>query len=664
MSKQKKNKEVEMAAKQAAQKKHNLLFILIIVAFTFAVYGITIKNYYNLDDYHIAKNNPDFEQGIRAIPRIFTTLYATEGELSYGYRPLIRTSFVIEYELFGKNPYLSHLFNVVFFALVAFLLFKVLRRILRDFNPFLPFIVTLLFVAHPIHTEIVASLKNRDELFMMIFALLSLDQALKFADTRRKKHLYLTLGLFLLAVLSKSTAAAFLPIIPLSVYFFTDMDLKQNLRFSAMIIAIGLITALGPMLYLPSFARPMSLTENPLAVHGGIIQHLAYGGFTLIFYLKLLIVPHPLRYYYGYNMFPDLSLGNIWVLLGLVLHLALLAYAIWKISEKNILSYIILIYLSGIFLFSNLVKPAPGIIAERFAFVSSIGFCLALGYFLFRLFLVNPSKKSVSGAKLTGILAVTFLILLPLSAKTIFRNREWQTEYTLYKADMPYLWNSVRGNDLYANEIMKGVNKELAKPVNVLKFVEPQVKEAIRHWKRAVEIEPDFSSAYRNLGIIYSRVYKNQDTAIYYFNESLKYEPDNPMTYFNLGMSYEGKNDFARAIECYQKSLALDTIAINTRSRLANVFYSQGEFRKAIDLNYDIMRISPKEALPYVNLGNYYIFQKDTLGGIRFYEKAVELGAPPDASVFLARYYKQKGDIAKMNYYQKVADDLRRQQNK
>jgi protein O-mannosyl-transferase len=662
MSKQKKDRTIEIAAKQTSSKNYNLIFIVIIIAFTFGIYGNTVRNYYNLDDYHVAKSNPDFERGIKSIPKIFTTLYATEGELSYGYRPLIRTSFVIEYQFFGKNPYISHFINIVFFLIAVLLLYKILRRLLRDYHQFLPFIITLIFIAHPIHTEIVASLKNRDELFMIIFALLSLDQALKYADSGKNKHIYLTLGLFLLSVLSKSTAAAFLLIIPLSLYFFTDLELKKNLRFTAMIIVTGIVAALGPMLYLPSFARPMSLTENPLAVHGGIMNHIAYAGFTLMFYLKLLIVPHPLRYYYGYNMFPDISLGNPWVIAGILLHLGLLAFAIWKIKEKHILSYIILSYLISIFLFSNLVKPSPGIVAERFLLVSSIGFCFALGYFLYRLFWHNPNNKQVSRAKLAGILAVTIIILIPLSAKTIIRNQEWRTEYTLYKADMPYLYNSVKANDLYANEIMKGVNKELAKPVNVLKFVEPQVKEAIRRWKRAVEIQPDFSSAYRNLGIVYSRVYKNQDTAIYYFNKALEYEKDNPMSYFNLGMAYEGKENFASAIEFYQKSLALDSLAINTRSRMANVYYGMGEFRKAVDLNYEIMRIDPQEALPYVNLGNYYVFQKDTVGGIRFYEKAVELGAPPDASVFLSRYYERKGNVAKMNYYRKIADDLRRNQ--
>jgi tetratricopeptide (TPR) repeat protein len=229
---------------------------------------------------------------------------------------------------------------------------------------------------------------------------------------------------------------------------------------------------------------------------------------------------------------------------------------------------------------------------------------------------------------------------------------------------MPHLWNSVKGNDLYANEIMKFVNKELSKPVNVLKFVEPQVREAIRHWERSVEIWPEFSSAYRNLGIVYSRIYKNHDTALYYFTKSLEFEPDNPMTHFNIGMAYEGKAEYPMAVEFYEKSLALDTGAINTRSRLANVLYGMGNFRRAVELNQEIMLLSPNESLPYVNLGNYYIFQKDTASGINFYEKAVELGAPPDAANFLSRYYERKGDIAKTNYYRKIADDLRMKQSR
>jgi tetratricopeptide (TPR) repeat protein len=642
-----------------SERKLTWIMIIILAIVTVGLNINTVKNYYNLDDFHIAKNNPDFEKGIKSIPKIFITQYSSADDKSYGYRPLIRSSFAIEYQFFGKNPYISHFFNVLFYLIIILLLYKILRRLLRNYHYLFPFIITLLFAAHPIHTEVVASLKNRDELFMLLFGLLALDQSVKYADYRKNKHIYWALAMFFLSALSKPTAAAFFFIIPLSLYFFTDIELKSILKVSALVAVIALAAAFGPFLYLPPHDRTLAMLENPLAVGGGFLDHIAYAGFSLYYYLKLLLIPHPLRYYYGYNLFPDISFSNIWVILGLAAHLALFIYAIYQLKRKHILSFIILAYLTSIVLFTNLFKPAPGIIAERFLLVPSLAFTFALSYFIFRLFFHNPQMKKLPGVKAFGIISLVILILIPYSAKTFIRNQQWRTEYTLYKADMPYLYDSFKGNDLYANEIMKSVNRELAKPVNVLKFVEPQIKLAISHWERAIEILPEASSPYRNLGIIYSRIYKNYDTAIYFFNKTLELEPDDPMTHFNLGLTYEGKGDYARALDFLQKSLEIDSTSVNTRSRMANIYYGLGEFREAVRINQEIIRIFPNEALPYVNLGNYYIFQKDTISGIKFYEKAVELNAPPDAAQFLSKYYRMKGNDEKAEYYYRVAEELR-----
>jgi protein O-mannosyl-transferase len=636
------------------------LFLIILAVFTVGLNINTVKNYYNLDDYHIAKNNPDFEQGIRAIPKIFVTQYASEEDKSYGYRPLIRSSFAIEYQFFGKNPYISHFFNVLFYLVIVLLFYKILRRLLRDYHYLFPFLITLLFAVHPVHTEVVASLKNRDELFMLIFGLLALDQAIRFADTRKNKHIYWALGMFFLSALSKPTAAAFFFIIPLSLYFFTDLEVKSVVKVTILTAVISLLAAFGPFLYLPAHDRTLAMLENPLSVEGGFLNHIAYAGFSLYYYLRLLILPQPLRYYYGYNLFPDINFSNIWVILAILFHIAIFIYAILKLRQKHILSFVILVYLTSIVLFTNLLKPVPGIIAERFLLVPSIAFSFALVYGIYRLFFHNPINKKLSTGKTIAVLGLTFIIFIPYSAKTYVRNQQWRTEYTLYKADMPYLYDSFKGNDLYANEIMKSVNRELAKPVNVLKFVDPQIKEAISHWERAIEIMPEGSSPWRNLGIIYSRIYKNYDTALYYFRKTLELEPEDPMTLFNIGMTLEATGEYTRAVDFLQRSLAEDSTSVNTRSRLANIYYGMGEFKKAIQMNQDIMRMAPKEALPFVNMGNYYIFQKDTVNGIKYYERAVELGAPPDASVFLFKYYQMKGDLAKANYYKKLAEDLQK----
>jgi Flp pilus assembly protein TadD len=661
MGKEKKKVNTAVVKKNTlTDKQLYWLFMILLAAATIGLYGITARNYYNLDDYHIAKNNPDFEKGIAAIPKIFTSLYATESGMSYGYRPLVRTTFAIEYQFFGKNPYASHVINTLLYLITIMVLFRVLRRLLKNYHIFFPFLVALLFLAHPVHTEVVASLKNRDEILMLMLCLISLDQFISYTQNSKNKHFIWGVVLYFLAFLAKLTATAFFLIIPLALYFFTEIDRKKLIRVTAGIAGFAVLAALGPFLYLPLIDRPLAYFENPLPFHDTFINRIAYGLFSLYFYLRLLIFPHPLRYYYGYNVFHDISFSNPWVIISLIFFLGIFIYAIWKFRQKHILSFAILVFFASIAMFLNTVKPVPGIIGERFLWVPSLGFAVALAYLFYKIFMASPKMQTVSNGKMTGIIALTVLIMIPYSGKTYLRNLDWQTDFSLMSADMPHLWDSFKANEQYANVIMDATNKELAKPVNVLKFLEPQINEALMHWERAIEIYPDHFSPYNNIGMVYSRVYKEQDTAITYFNQALERKPGDPMVLFNLGMAHEGKGEYARAIDYYQKSLSNDPEAINTRSRLANVYYGLGEFKEAVDLNQEIMQIAPNEALPYVNLGNYYIFQRDTVNGIRFYEKAVELGAPPEASIFLAKYYLTKGDIRKSNYFKKIADDLQK----
>ena len=655
MTGKRKDKRKIKESKTIDPKVLNRIFIAVIIIFTFALYGNTVRNYYSLDDYHIARENPNFKNGIKAIPEIFTSMYSTQSGLSFGYRPLVRSSFAIEYDIFGSNPYVSHFFNILFYLIGVLLLYKVLRRLFRNLHLFFPFIVSLLFLAHPIHTEVVASLKNRDELFVLIFALWALDLFLKYADTEKLKYAGWGLLLIIPGFLSKPTVAAFFLVIPLSLYFFTDLKPKKLIYLTLAIVGIGIIAAFVPFLYLPTLDRPMRMEENPISFDDSFTHRIAYGAYTLYFYLKLLVVPHPLLYFYGYNMVPVVGLGNIKVILSILFHLGIFIYALYSFKKKRILSYAILFYLVTIAMYTNVVKPAPGIIGERFLLIPSIGFCIALAFGLYKLFLETPYKIKIPAKKTIFILLIMIVILAPYSAKTIIRNTQWRTQYTLDNADMPWLYNSVRANDLYANEIMKSVKWELAKPVNVLKFMEPSIQEAIHHWKRSVELLPSYYAAWNSLGVIQSRIYKNYDTALYYFNKSLEYKPDRPQTLFNVGQAYEGMQKYDTALIYYEKSLEFDPDAINTRSRMANIYYTLGSFRRAVEINYEIMKINPMESLPYINLGNYHIFQGDTVNAVRFYEEGVKLGAPAVASIFLSRYYAEKGDISKSDYYKNIS---------
>ncbi|MBE9485041.1 MAG: DUF1736 domain-containing protein, partial [Bacteroidetes bacterium] len=361
-------------ASTAKNKTTRLIFLLIIIIYTFILYGNTLNNRYSIDDYIIqGKSGQLVKEGIASIGDIFTTTYTSKStkdgpEKSYGYRPLVRTVFAIEYSLFGLNPRIGHLINVLIYLLMVLVLYQVLRRIFRGYSIWFPFVIILLFIAHPVHTEVVASLKNRDEMLSMLFSLLTLQMLLKYAD--RNKVIFLIIGLlsYILAFLAKPTALTFWFVFPLSLYFFTNMKWKKiGIIFGLLTIMI-VIGGMMPFWFLEK-VRNFSMVENPLYFEDNIWYILGTGMYSLGYYFKILLIPHPLLYYYGYNMIPLVNLGNIWVILSIIFHLGILLIAIWKFREKHVISYAILFYLFTIAMYSNIVQPAPGIIAERFLLI-------------------------------------------------------------------------------------------------------------------------------------------------------------------------------------------------------------------------------------------------------------------------------------------------------
>lgn len=99
------------------EKNKNLrLWLLIIIPFTF--YLNSLFNGYALDDSAVITENRLTKKGLKGIKELATHHlfygYMNNGDKSTGaYRPLSLITHAIEYHLFGKNPFVSHLINVI-----------------------------------------------------------------------------------------------------------------------------------------------------------------------------------------------------------------------------------------------------------------------------------------------------------------------------------------------------------------------------------------------------------------------------------------------------------------------------------------------------------------------------------------------------------------------
>jgi hypothetical protein len=227
--------------------KHIKYLKAIIPLVAFFLYANTIPNGYNLDDELVSKNHRTTSKGFDGIPEIFSSFYYEDNSgYKYDYRPITHLSFAIENQFFGDNPLVSHFINTLLYALLCWLLFYFLSSLFPQNLQLVAWLATMLFVFHPIHTEVVASIKNRDEILALIFVLIT---GIMMHLGAKEKHWYLILFSlipFLLALLSKISILSFIVLLPLAIILFENINWKQ---WVLICIPINLLGTYSSFLY-------------------------------------------------------------------------------------------------------------------------------------------------------------------------------------------------------------------------------------------------------------------------------------------------------------------------------------------------------------------------------------------------------------------------------
>ena len=156
--------QIEKGLQKSSWKSPFLLFIIIILIASFAVYFNALFNDFVYDDkVQVLENH--WIKDIKFIPEIFSKSvwsFQKGAVISNYYRPLMHLIYMLNYYIFGLNPWGFHLVNILFHAGVSVLVFIIGLRLLRESQHqasasyMIPsFIAALLFATHPIHTEAV-----------------------------------------------------------------------------------------------------------------------------------------------------------------------------------------------------------------------------------------------------------------------------------------------------------------------------------------------------------------------------------------------------------------------------------------------------------------------------------------------------------------------------
>jgi protein O-mannosyl-transferase len=539
--------------------KENALILVLLSVLAIGLYLSTVRFDYALDDTMVIVENKFTQRGFDGIGDIFKYesfrgYFGEQKNLLEGdrYRPLSIATFAAEVSLFGKgNKAMGHFVNILLYVLTAVLLFRVLLFMFpkgRELKfALLPAVATALFIAHPLHVEVVANIKGRDEILAFLGELGTLYFTFKYLNDNAPKYLIASFAAFFVGIFSKESAITFLAIVPLTAHFFTKASFSQKLMVTLPVVAgtfVYLLMRINAIGYLLDGKEVTDLMNNPF--YGmSFGDRLATIFYTLLLYLKLHIFPHPLTHdYYPFHI-PKMSWTDWQALLSLVLHAGLVAVILRGWKNRTVWAYVGAFYLVTLSIVSNLVVSVGTFMNERFVYHASLGFCIAMAYLLTEVLNKNKEPhKNVLGLGIAALLVVGF------SAKTILRVPDWKNGDTLNAASIITSPNSARANCFYAISIWQ--NKFLKLPKDATNEQKIAILNEMKpYFERSLQILPKYSAALKMWsGVVgeYHKIDNNLDNLLREFerlNRAGVYEPFTIqyLTYVNgrVGTRAEGE---------------------------------------------------------------------------------------------------------------------------
>lgn len=627
---------MELNLSKFTNKKNYLLIAVI----SFIIFGNSINNEYALDD-NMVVDNVLVSHGIKAIPQIFKSRYAV-GKQDYEYRPMVTSSFALEKQFFGKLPAsqttqekekkdlltqanISHFINLLLYILTCILLFNLLQTIFKDYNVLVPLLVTILFLIHPLHTEPVANIKSRDELFMLLGIVLSLKYYLNYFNTNQLKYVVFAMLAVLFAVLSKKNALAALGLVPVVLYF-VKADYKKVLisTFSVVLVVVTFVLMKKGLLT-GEATRKMLFFENPLVFEGNLFDRILVALYCSWFYLEMLIFPIKMSFYYGYNQIPMATLSNWQVWAALLFFISVGSYGFILFLKRNIIGLGLVIWFGVMLGVNNAIFPIVGIVADRFTYTFSLGFCIVVCYLLLKLLKININSETVSVKLPTTFLLVFSVIFFAYSARTIARNADWHDKLTLYENDIEHLTESAKAHALVANTLYPLVTQELrTNPYN------PQlpndIQKIIHHYKEAIRIDSTYLTSINNLGSAYLNFMQDYSLAIKYCEKAVAIDSSYVEAHTNLAFAYNKLQQPEKSLFHYAKVIELNPSDFSVFEKFTLLVQQTNKVDEGIVLLEKAEVKMTKSKALYVSLANLYSLKPNKMPQtIYYFEKAFEV---------------------------------------
>ena len=663
----------------------------VIVVVTFIVFFPTLlNNLTNWDDRVYVNENPYIiDLSWFNLKWIFSNAYMGN------YHPLAMISLGIDYQISKLNPFTYHLTNLLLHAGNAALVFLVIFALTGKLN--LSVIAGLLFGVHTLHVESVSWVSERKDVLYAFFYLIALLYYIRFNKKKERKWYWLSLGFFLLSLLSKGQAVSLSVTLLLVDYFqgkkvFALKNLTEKLPYFVLAVIFGMVAI-----------KAQQGVEATEMVKTAGEQRIFFSAYGFLMYLVKLIVPISLSAYYPYpTISPNVDLPFIYYLSPIFVILFFVALYV-SFKRSKYVFFGLSFFLINIFLLLQLLPVGGAIMADRYAYIPSIGYCFLFGFLVLK-------KEYLPNVKISY--AVVFIYLLALSTMTFGRTMVWKNNFTLwadvveknsevhlawynlgnahtdtgnYKVAISNYDQAIRILPMYFNAYINRANAKTKLNDHVgaiedLNFVISHdsslvnayinramarrslqdFKGALADYQVSLRMKPNQPELYMSRGNLLFDM-KNSEGAIKDFNKVLEIDPKRVDAYTNLAFVKKATGNLEGAVADYSKAIEIQPGNGELYNNRGNIRFQQGRNQEAIS-DYGLsIKADPKNYLSYKNRGSVYFSLKNYPSALIDFSEAIKLN-PGSADLWFTRALikKEQNDIqgAAADYKKAVEIDV------
>jgi tetratricopeptide (TPR) repeat protein len=518
------------------------------------------------------------------------------------YRPVATIGFLLCYQLFGSQAWAFHLLSLLLNAAVVGILFVFAERMFG--NRRAAFAAAGLFALHPVHVEVVAWISAAMDLEMTLFYLLAFCCFLWIERRAGIQRLWLQVAMtasYALALLSKEPAVT-LPLLATIYEHWYRGDREETpwrqklLRYGPLwLVSLGY--ALVRVRVFGTFAHPPGL--HPLSVPQVLLSALALIGN----YFALLFWPARLSAFYVFHASARIDWHVIAGVLAVVVSAAAFG-VLWKRARPATFGIL--------WLFITLAPVLDArwmgvyVLAERYLYLPSVGFCLVAGWACAGLWQVAWRG---GGLPRTAVGAAAFLAVALCVLRISTRVLDWQNDITVLSQA-----SAAEPGDYRIHDVL-----------GLAYWIRADADNAEREWQETLRLEPNSIQTLDLMGALYAKK-RRFDLAVPLLERSLLMNPKSADTHLNLGAAYAETGEMDRAEEHFRAAVLLSPLNFNAHNLLGKLYFDSQRLAEAESQFRQSLQCEPNPAA-YDHLGYIYVQWGDRDQAEKAFEAALAMNS-------------------------------------